>query len=381
MKEIYYWSPCLSKVGTVSSTINSAIGLSKYGKYKVKIINACGEWDAYKKKFSDNKIDVIDFPIKIFKYLPKEGFLNSRVSYLIIFLFSFFPLIKLLKKKSPEFLVIHLITSLPLFLLILFKFNTKFILRISGLPKLNILRGIFWRSLSRKVYKVTTPTIGLLNYLDSKNIFKKQKLFYLPDAMINLKDFVSSKYIKEDVNNKLINESYFIAVGRLTRQKNFNYLINEFYDFSKINSEYKLLIFGNGEEKKILHDQIKRKKLSNRIFLMGFSNNIDFYMKKSSAFILSSLWEEPGAVLIEAALNNTFIISSDCPYGPSEFLESGKFGSIYKSNAKNELAKKLLEFANDKGENKKKRIGAKRNCFKYTMFRHYLNLTKILNSD
>ena len=107
MKEIYYWSPCLSKVGTVSSTINSAIGLSKYGKYKVKIINACGEWDAYKKKFSDNKIDVIDFPIKIFKYLPKEGFLNSRVSYLIIFLFSFFPLIKLLKKKSPEFLVIH----------------------------------------------------------------------------------------------------------------------------------------------------------------------------------------------------------------------------------------------------------------------------------
>ena len=79
------------KVGTVSSTINSAIGLSKYGNYKVTIINACGEWDAYKKKFSDNKIDVIDFPIKIFKYLPKEGFLNSRVSYLIIFLFSFFP--------------------------------------------------------------------------------------------------------------------------------------------------------------------------------------------------------------------------------------------------------------------------------------------------
>ena len=379
MKEIYYWSPCLSKVGTVSSTINSAIGLSKYGKYKVTIINACGEWDTYKRKFSDNKIDVIDFPIKIFKYLPKEGFLNSRVSYLIIFLFSFFPLIKLLKKKSPQFLIIHLITSLPLFLLILFKFNTKFILRISGLPKLNIFRGIFWKSLSRKVYKVTTPTIGLLNYLDRKNVFEKEKLFYLPDAMINLNDFASSKYIKEDINHELIKERYFIAVGRLTRQKNFNYLINEFYDFSKENDEYKLLIFGNGEEKKMLHDQIKRKKLNNKIFLMGFSNNIDFYMKKSSAFILSSLWEEPGAVLIEAALNNTFIISSDCPYGPSEFLESGKFGSLYKTNVKNELSKKLLEFVNSKNDNKKKIIGAKRNCFKYTLFRHYLKLSKILN--
>jgi len=378
MKEIYYWSPCLSKVGTISSTVNSAIGLSKYGNYKVKIINACGEWDSYKKKFTDNKIDVIDFPIKFFKYLPKEGFLSSRVSYLIIFLFSFFPLIKLLKKKSPEFLIIHLITSLPLFLLILFKFNTKFILRISGLPKLNILRRTYWKCISRKVYKVTTPTIGLLNYLYSKNIFQKEKLFNLPDAMANLKDLASSKYIKEDINYKLIKERYFIAVGRLTRQKNFNYLINEFYDFSKENDEYKLLIFGNGEEKKMLHDQIKRKKLNNKIFLMGFSNNIDFYMKKSSAFILSSLWEEPGAVLIEAALNNTFIISSDCPYGPSEFLESGKFGSLYKTNVKNELSKKLLEFVNSKNDNKKKIIGAKRNCFKYTLFRHYLKLTKIL---
>ena len=82
-------------------------------------------------------------------------------------------------------------------MLILFKFNTKFILRISGLPKLNIFRGIFWKSLSRKVYKVTTPTIGLLNYLDRKNVFEKEKLFYLPDAMINLNDFASSKYIKD----------------------------------------------------------------------------------------------------------------------------------------------------------------------------------------
>ena len=197
--------------------------------------------------------------------------------------------------------------------------------------------------------------------------------------MINLKDFVISKHKKKNTNFELTKEKYFIAVGRLTRQKNFNYLINEFSDFSKKNNEYNLLIFGDGEEKKMLTRQIKKKKLNNKIFLMGFSNNIDFYMKKSSAFILSSLWEEPGAVLIEAALNNTFIISSDCPYGPSEFLESGKFGILYQSNKKNELSKKLFEFKNDTEETKNKKIGAKKNCFKYTMFRHYLNLKKIIN--
>ena len=50
MKRIYYWSPCLNKVGTYKSTINSAISLAKYSKnYKIKIINSCGEWDDEKK--------------------------------------------------------------------------------------------------------------------------------------------------------------------------------------------------------------------------------------------------------------------------------------------------------------------------------------------
>ena len=90
MKEIYYWSPCLSKVGTVESTVNSAISLSRYNKnYKVKIINACGEWDNYKKKFLDNNVEVIDFSIKFYKFLPKKGYINSRISYFVIFLFSF----------------------------------------------------------------------------------------------------------------------------------------------------------------------------------------------------------------------------------------------------------------------------------------------------
>ena len=48
-KTIYYWSPFLTKVGTVKSTINSAISLAKYSKsYKVKILNVFGEWSNYK---------------------------------------------------------------------------------------------------------------------------------------------------------------------------------------------------------------------------------------------------------------------------------------------------------------------------------------------
>ena len=52
-------------------------------------------------------------------------------------------------------------------------------------------------------------------------------------------------------------------------------------------------------------------------------------MIKAEAFILSSLWEDPGFVLIEAAACNLFIISSDCKNGPREFLDNGKNGILY----------------------------------------------------
>ena len=379
MKEIYYWSPCLSKVGTVESTVNSAISLSRYNKnYKVKVINACGEWDNYKKKFLDNNVEVIDFSIKFYKFLPKKGYINSRISYFVIFLFSFFPLLKLLKNKSPDFLIMHLITSLPLFLLLFFKFNTKFILRISGLPKLNIARKRFWKFLSKKIYKITAPTEKLLKHLVLNNIFEEEKIFYLPDAMINIEKFIDTQLNYKSKNLDIINKKYFIAAGRLTKQKNFIYLINEFSNFLSENKNYNLLIFGEGEEKEKLSNLISKKNLSKNIYLMGFSENIYFYMKKSSGFILSSLWEEPGAVLIESAISNTFIISSNCPYGPGELLDNGKFGLLYNSNEKNALKEKLFEFTSNIDQMKKKRVGAKKNCLKFTMFRHYLILNKIL---
>lgn len=48
-KKIFYWSPCLNPVGTVKSTLNSAIAAKKFGKnkYDVTLINAFGEWDQY----------------------------------------------------------------------------------------------------------------------------------------------------------------------------------------------------------------------------------------------------------------------------------------------------------------------------------------------
>ena len=101
MKNIYYWSPCLNPVGTIKSTLNSAIALSKFNKnYNIKIINACGEWNNHKNIFEKNSIEVIDLSFNYLKFLPKRGYLNSRIAYIAIILLSFFPLIKVVKTKK-----------------------------------------------------------------------------------------------------------------------------------------------------------------------------------------------------------------------------------------------------------------------------------------
>ena len=64
-KKIFYWSPCLSHVGTVISTLNSAIALSKYSNdFDVSILNVCGEWDKYNDQIEKNSINLINLNFK-----------------------------------------------------------------------------------------------------------------------------------------------------------------------------------------------------------------------------------------------------------------------------------------------------------------------------
>ena len=379
-KKIFYWSPCLNPVGTVKSTLNSAVSVMQYGSnfFDVTLINACGEWDDYLDYFKDNHVKIINFKYKFFKNLPKHGYIQSRFSYIVIFLLCFFPLIKLIRVNKPDFFIAHLITSLPLTVMNLLKTDTKFILRISGMPRLNLVRKSFWKIVSTKLYMVTSPSIELMNKLININLFDKDKISFLPDAIIDIKQFNFKKNSEVKNFQKFDDKKIVFAAGRLTRQKNFSYLISEFSKFLKKNNEFVLLILGDGEERNKLKKQIIDNKLQKNIFLIGHVNNVFKYFKKGEAFVLSSLWEEVGFVMVEAALSNLFIISSNCPNGPSEFLSEGKYGILFKNGVSGELFRSLTKYANLKNI-KRHKFETKKKTKQYTKFRHFLILKNILN--
>ena len=381
--KLYYWSPFISNVATEKAVVNSIKSVKKFSKEKINpcLLDIIGEWDVQKKDLINDNIKIIDLlNFKLVKFLPKYGFLRSRFSYIVVFFFSIFKLHKILKKDKPEYLMIHLMTFIPLLLLLFFNYETKFILRISGYPKLNYLRSFFWKIVGKKVYFITTPTIATMDLLKKFKIFDFNKIKYLPDPILNI-DEIKKKKLDDNTNNKKIFfDKIIVSIGRLTKQKNFEFLVEA---FNKIIDEYPnftLFILGEGEKRKKLEKQIKKLNLENKVFLIGHEKNIYKYLKRAEMFILSSLWEDPGFVLVEAGYSNTIVLSSDCPNGPKEILNNSQNGFLYRKNSLISFVEKFKEIQNTNEEQIfKKKLLLKKKIKEFTLFNHYKILSLILS--
>ena len=377
MKNIFYWSPFIGNVATIKAVLDSAFSLSKFskGSFFPSIINSSGEWNEYKNEMNLKRIQNIDLQEK-FKIDTKiNGFFKSRLEFLKVIIYCYFPLKKLIKKNKPDYLIIHLITSLPLILYLFNRFDTKLIIRISGKVKLNFFRRLLWKLNKKNICLITCPTHQSLEEINNLKIVNRDKVIFLPDPVINIRE-INKK--KKDQENSKINNRYFLSVGRFTRQKNHKLIINAFANLSKNLKDTQLLIIGEGELRNEYIKIINRLNLQEKIHLIGFKKNIFPYIKNSLGIISTSLWEDPGFVMIEAAASNTLVISSDCPSGPKEFI-SNTNGILFKNNNLSDLEKKIIQYLNLKNsEIFKMKVGAKKQSANFTKFRHYKTLNNNL---
>ena len=380
-KIVCYWSPHISNVATVKAVINSALSVNRYSnqRFESLILDVFGEWKSNINNETYNlKFRILNYFPKLFKF-SSEGFIKSRLKYIIIFFLSFRSLKKFLIREKPEFLIIHLITSLPLLLNYIYKFDTKIILRISGKPQMNFFRYIFWKITLKKVYKITFPTIESLEYLKKLKLVDENKFELLYDPVFIIKD--TNKKKNESLNNfNLKKNDYFLAIGRLTKQKNFVFLIKCFSRLVKDYTDIKLVIIGDGEEKEKINRLIRANSLEKNIILLGYQKNVFKFLKNCKGFILSSLWEDPGFVLIEAIVSDSVVISSDCPNGPKEIIKE-KNGILFKSNSETDFIYKfkVLMGLSD-SEKKELKINAKKKIKIYSIFHHYKKLQNLLDN-
>ena len=204
-------------------------------------------------------------------------------------------------------------------------------------------------------------------------IVNEDKIKLLYDPIIEVKNINYKKNQKKNTTHT----NYFLAAGRLTKQKNFLFLCKAFNKLINKYPDIKLLIAGSGEDKEKIIEYIIKNKLKKNIFLINHVDNIFPLMKDAEGFILSSLWEDPGFVIIEAAFCRTPIFSSNCITGPKEIIKNNVNGFLYDSNNLSSFLENFEIFM-EKKNNSEILLNSIKYTKKFTLFNHYISFKKIM---
>jgi len=133
-----------------------------------------------------------------------------------------------------------------------------------------------------------------------------------------------------------------LGAGRLQRQKNFPTLIRA---FTRVRQDRpcRLVIIGEGKERKALEVLIKQLDLEQAVDLPGFQTNPFPFLAAAKLFVLSSAWEGSPNVLTEAMALGTPVVATDCPSGPAELLDGGRIAPLIPVGDVSAMAKAIRE--------------------------------------
>lgn len=235
---------------------------------------------------------------------------------------------------------------------------------------LNLICGcIFIKRYRVLVREANTPSVYNKCVLKNKSIWPKvfKYLLRFSDQVIAPSNGVKSDFanyynypqdkitvINNPINLKKIKQlaehppsfplpaKYILGVGRLTQAKGFDILIQAYAKLEN-KDEIKLVILGEGPDRKKLEELVERLNLNNQVLLPGLVENPFPVYKSAELFVLSSRWEGSPNVLIQALALEVRSISTDCPSGPRELLPSNFLTPIDDVNILASLIKSRLQ--------------------------------------
>ena len=252
-------------------------------------------------------------------------------------LFSIFGLIQYLKRSKPDVMISALDTANVISILARGISGVKAKLLISHHCTLSSvkqydksIKGKILYKLVQFLYPRADIVIGVSEGV-SKNL--KEQLGVNLNIVTIYNPVVGNQILmlqNEPLFCKWFNEGevpVILSAGRLTEQKDFELLISAFALVRK-NRECRLIIVGDGPLNSKLTQLACELGVKEDLLLTGFQSNPFNWMKHASVFVVSSKFEGLSNVLIEAMACGRKVVSTDCPNGPSEILEGGRWGHL-----------------------------------------------------
>ncbi len=288
--------------------------------------------------FVNKKINIIDFD-------------KSRTLY------CFFDLVKLITKEKPDYIFSTIVNSNIISLLLkrfFILFKLKVIIRESNHLSQKLGNKIFvneiLKFMSKILYKYSDVVISPTKVI-SRDLIEN---FNTPKCKIkeigNPAEYDRILRLSNEKIQEKLPKNYLIAIGRLTYQKNYEFLINSFYHFQKSIKNCNLIILGQGPDKNNIQKQIYDLKLQNKIKLYGYKKNPFKFIKRSQILILSSRWEGYPNVLVQGMALKKRIVATDC-HGNSKAV-LGENGTIIKTENPITFAKAISKVYKSKNNYK-----------------------------
>lgn len=170
---------------------------------------------------------------------------------------------------------------------------------------------------------------------------ERAKLDY--PSKVQRKSIVIPNAVSQTIDVTNVGKNKIITgMGRLTYQKGFDTLIKSFSLVLEKHKDYKLSIFGDGEDLNYLIDLSKRLNVCDKVIFNGIRKDALFKISESQMFILSSRFEGMPNALMEAMSIGMPCISTDCDYGPSEIISDGKNGFLVNVDDEIGMANKII---------------------------------------
>jgi glycosyltransferase involved in cell wall biosynthesis len=251
-------------------------------------------------------------------------------------------LLQFLRKEKPDVLIstqIH-VNLVAVIMKVFFRIKTKIVLREATTPGAQFTAFTGFKSgLVRTAVRILYPRADAIvaicdavkNNLIDFHFARPSQVFVIYNPVLN---DAFRKGVMENASHPFFQSltPVFISVGRLAPAKNFELLIRAF-DLLNKNMDSRLIIIGEGVEKDMLKSLITNLKLDDKVSLTGQLVNPYPYIKQSSAYVLTSLFEGLPNALIEAMACGIQLVSVNCPGGSAEVLMNGAAGRLIEADA------------------------------------------------
>ena len=249
-------------------------------------------------------------------------------------------------KEHHEYKVVHLHSSSKNFLVLKYAKKYGIPIRISHSHNIdfqtkNPFKKFVGNLLKIPLIKYSTDFFACSKkageWLFGKKVVNTRKFKVINNA-IDYDKFKFDKIARNKIREKLKlskDEVVIGHIGRFTTQKNHKFLIDVFKELTKINSKYKLILIGTGIQENKIKNKVKKLNLNDKVIFMGFQNNVNEYIQAMDLFIMPSLYEGLGIVLIEAQASGLPCYASENVIPIEAKLSSNfKFISLKKSPQK-----------------------------------------------